>query len=45
MMNTIGGALAKHPAGIFELNALLLGLQPKQDRKDEEEWPGFSACY
>ena len=31
----IASALAKHPAGIFELNALLLGLQPRQDRKDE----------
>jgi hypothetical protein len=30
----LGGALAKHPSGIFELNALLLNL-PKADRKDE----------
>ncbi len=35
MQKNISSALARHPAGIFELNALLLGLQPKQDKKDE----------
>jgi hypothetical protein len=30
----IASALAKHPAGIFELNALLLGLQTRQEKKD-----------
>ncbi len=35
IQKNIGGALARHPAGILELNALLLGLQPKQDKKDE----------
>ena len=31
----IGGALSKHPAGIFELNALLLGQYPKEGKKEE----------
>ncbi|HOT46071.1 MAG TPA: hypothetical protein PLM53_15570 [Spirochaetota bacterium] len=30
----IASAMAKHPAGIFELNALLLGLQARHDRKE-----------
>jgi hypothetical protein len=31
----ISGALSKHPAGIFELNALLLGHYPKEDKKED----------
>jgi hypothetical protein len=31
----LSSALSRHPAGIFELNALLLGLHKTQDKKDE----------
>jgi hypothetical protein len=31
----ISGALSRHPSGIFELNALLLGLPSRQDKKEE----------
>ncbi len=35
MQKNMGGALAKRPAGIFELNALLLGLSPKAGKKED----------
>ncbi|MBP7734561.1 MAG: hypothetical protein KA369_01180 [Spirochaetes bacterium] len=35
IQKNMGSALAKHPAGIFELNALLLGLTPKSDKKED----------
>jgi len=34
VMARLSGALSKHPAGLYELNALLLGIQPKQDKKE-----------
>ncbi len=34
VLHDLGGALAKHPAGIFELNALLLN-RPLRDTKDD----------
>ena len=34
IMHGLGGALAKHPAGIFELNALLLN-RPAPDKKND----------
>ncbi|MBN2159109.1 MAG: hypothetical protein JW807_06920 [Spirochaetes bacterium] len=36
LFHNLGAALGKHPAGIFELNALLLGLYPKEEKKDDD---------
>jgi len=35
IQKNMGGALAKRPAGIFELNALLLGFAPKPEKKED----------
>lgn len=35
ILHSIGTALARTPAGILELNALLLGIRPKQEKKED----------